>query len=845
MARLPIYELEAEIVAALRGGNRLIVEAPTGSGKSTQVPQMLLDHGLAGNGRIAVLQPRRIAARMLSRRVAGERRCRHGGEVGYQVRFERHCNASTRIKYETDGILLRELLGDPILRQVSIIVFDEFHERHLNSDLMLGFALRLQAGPRPDLKIVVMSATLDAQALESSLAPCSVVRSEGRTYPVDIRYLKKAAKARQPAWDLAAEATDRLLRETPEGDVLVFMPGAYEIRRTVEALGRQSSARGCAILPLHGSLPPAEQDRALMPAASRKIVVATNVAETSLTIEGITMVVDSGLARKASFDARRGINTLLVEKICQASADQRAGRAGRTAPGCCARLWTEREHRGRPFQDPPELHRVDLAETVLQLRAAGVRDVASFPWVDAPLPHSVEKAERLLGELGALDGQGQITEVGSKLVSFPLHPRVSRMLVAAEYFGCVPTVCLLAALLQERGILLPRVGAATRERRIELAGGRLDSDLWLLIRAWETAAESRFRRDACESIGVHGVAARSAGAAAEQLERIARAEGLDCCDAGASPEALHRCTLAGFPDQVAKRVSKGAMRCAIVHGRRGTISADSVVGREHDLLVAAEIQEIGTSRGAVDVRLSALAAIDPEWLEQAFGDAFSDGRRVFYDPSIKRVCAERRVQYRDLVISTRGEQAVGDDEAAALLAAEVAAGRLTLKAWDAKVDRWLARVNLVAEHCPDIGVPAIREADRQDMIEQVCHGARSYKDIKNRPVRPVVKAWLSAGQKAAVDAYAPERIRIENGREPRVLYDDPANGPYIAMRIQELYDTHALPAICMGRVPLRVHILAPNQRPVQITDDLESFWREGYPRAKKELRGRYPKHEWR
>ena len=842
---LPIYELESEIVAALRAGHRLIVEAPTGSGKSTQVPQMLLDRGLAGSGRIAVLQPRRIAARMLSKRVASERHCRHGNEVGYQVRFERHCTEETRIKYETDGILLRELLGDPELRQVSIIVFDEFHERHLNSDLMLGFALRLQDGPRPDLKIVIMSATLDAQSLETALAPCRVVRSEGRTYPVDIRYLKKAAQARQAAWDLAAEATDGLLRQQVDGDVLVFMPGAYEIRRTVEALGRQSAARDCAILPLHGTLPPAEQDRALQPATKRKIVVATNVAETSLTIEGVTMVVDSGLARKASFDARRGINTLLVEKISKASADQRAGRAGRTAPGFCARLWTERDHAGRPFQDPPELHRVDLAETVLQLRVTGVTDIDTFPWVDAPLPHSVEKAERLLTDLGALDEHGNVTSLGGKLVSFPLHPRVSRMLVAAEYFGCVPTVCILAALLQERSILLHKVDAATRERRMELAGGHLDSDLWLLLRAWETAADNRFRRDACEAIGVQGVAARSAGMAAEQLKRIARAEGLDCCDAGASPDALHRCALAGFPDQVARRVSKGARRCAIVHGRRGTVAADSVVDKTHDLLVAAEIHEIGTSRGEVDVRLSALAAIRTEWLEQAFGDAFSERRRVFYDTSIKRVCAETRVQYRDLVISTQGEQDVRDDEAAVLLAAEVVAGRLKIKAWDAKVDRWLTRVNLVAEYCPETGVPAIRETGRRDLIAQVCHGGRSYKDIKNRPVWPVVKAWLSAGQKAAVEAYAPERIRIENGREPRILYDDLANGPYIAMRIQELYDTHALPAICMGRVGLRVHILAPNQRPVQITDDLESFWREGYPRAKKDLRGRYPKHEWR
>jgi ATP-dependent helicase HrpB len=845
MKRLPIYDEEARIVDALQTENRLIVVAPTGSGKSTQVPQMLLQHGIGGDGRIVVLQPRRIAARMLARRVASERQVQLGEEVGYQVRFENHSGPSTRIKYETDGILLREMLGDANLRQVGVIVFDEFHERHLYSDLMLGFALRLQAGPRPDLKIVIMSATLDTDRIASSLSPCRSIRSEGRAYPVDIRYLSSATRAKADPWDTAAREVGELLKVQNDGDVLVFMPGVYEIRRTVEALKRSSQIRGYQVLPLYGELPVEEQDRALMPTGERKIVVATNVAETSLTIEGITMVVDSGLARKASFDARRGINTLLVERISQSSADQRAGRAGRLRPGCCVRLWTERDQASRVQHDPPELHRVDLAETVLQLRVAGVDDLAAFPWVDAPLPHSVEKAEHLLRDLGALNADGDVTELGRRLASFPLHPRMSRMLVSGEHFGCVPTVCIIAALLQERPILIRRVDTRTKERRLDLVQGQHDSDLLLQLRAWEEASRNRFRREECEPFGIHAVAARAVGKSADQLLRTARTQGLDCYDGNAAPELLYRCVMSGFPDQVARRVGSGSSRCRIVHARRGTISGDSIVDSKHELVVAAEIQEIGSRRGEVDVRLSNLTAVQPEWLQEMFSDAFSEAREILYDLSTKRVYAEKRTAYRDLVIAASRTADVSDDEAAMLLADEVISGRLVLKAWDANVERWIGRMNVVADHCAELGVPGLRDSDRRFLVAQICHGARSYKDIKSRDVRPVLKTWLSREQLAAVDAYAPERVRIKNGRDPRVLYDDPANGPYIAIRIQDLYDTHELPLICMGKVRVRAHILAPNHRTVQITDDLASFWQDGYERAKKDLRGRYPKHEWR
>jgi ATP-dependent helicase HrpB len=843
MSQLPIYGVQDEIVAALRAGPYVIVEAPTGSGKSTQVPQMLLDSGFAADGRIVVLQPRRIAARMLARRVAEERGSVLGREVGYQVRFDNRSCAATRIKFETDGIILRELQGDPLLRDVAVIVFDEFHERHLYSDIMLGLAKVLQAEARPDLKLVVMSATLEAEALVDYFGACPVVKTEGRTFPVSMRYLApKASVAKLGPWDLVARELPGVLRDQAEGDVLIFMPGGYEIRRTIETVRRLPCARDCLVVPLYGDLSPAEQDRAVGPAAQRKIIVSTNVAETSLTIDGVTVVVDSGLVRRARFDVRRGINTLLVEKHSQASAAQRAGRAGRTAPGVCLRLWSEREHAKREAHDLPELLRVDLSETLLQLKQAGIAALAEFPWVTPPPANAVDRAVALLQDLGALDVEENVTPLGARMVAFPLHPRIARMLIAAEHYGCVPTLCLVAALLQERSILQHRVGAAVRERRLDLLEGREDSDILLMLKAWEAAQRHGFRRDACEAIGVHGGAARSAGVLQRQLERTAENLGLDCFEVRPEPESIYKCILAGFSDHVAMR--SGGDRCSLVGGRRGSIASDSVLGRDQPLFVAAEIQEIGSRQGKVDVKLSALTAIEEAWLGELTSGCFQDRRHVYFDTVGKRMLAERQRCFRDLVIRTERVGNVTDDEAAAALAAEVVSGRIALKHWDRKVEQWIARINLVAAHNPELGVPSVSDDDRHALIEQICHGAHSVKAVKNREIWPVLRQWLSPAQTATVKAYAPEQVTIQNGRKPRLHYDD-ASGPYIAMRVQELYDTHKTPTICNGNVRVKVRILAPNQRPVQITDDLASFWENGYDRVKKDLRGRYPKHEWR
>jgi ATP-dependent helicase HrpB len=839
---LPIFELESQIVDSLRSDSRLILQAPTGSGKSTQVPQILLDHALLGDGQVVILQPRRLAARLLAARVAAERKSTLGDEVGYQIRFENITSPKTRIRFVTEGILLRQLIQDPELRGVSAILFDEFHERHLYGDITLARALSLQDSARPDLKLAVMSATLDAGVLEKYLAPCPLLTSAGRTFPVEIEYLPKPVGGDgYPIWDLAADELERLAPRT-EGDVLIFMPGKYEIGRTISAIRASRVSDRFVVLPLHGELPPGEQDAALAQYEKRRAIVATNVAETSLTIEGVRVVIDAGLARIARFDPRRGINTLLVEKISRASADQRAGRAGRTAAGRCLRLWTEREHIDRAAQELPEVKRLDLAEVVLTLKASGVDDVASFRWLEAPEPQALARAEQLLVDFGAISSQG-ITPLGRRMLAFPVHPRYARMLLAAHDHHCVPAIARIAALTQGRPLLRRLEGKQAREDRDDVLGGETESDFFVLMRAFRYAENSRFDPQRCARLGVNAGAAREAAQLAEQFLAIARDEKLDVQAAETRPGAIARCVLAGFPDQVAVRLDAGTLRCALVHNRRGVLARESAV-HAASLLVASEIREIGSSDKERQVLLTLATKIEEEWLRELFPDSFREESRVEWDPGLRRVAGRRVTMFHDLILRSEEFAPADNPDTAGILAREVLAGTCPLKNWDNAVEQWIARVNFVATVFPEYGFAPIDEAAKRLLVEQICQGAAGYKDIKDRAVWPIVKSWLNAGQNQALEDLAPERIKLAGGRAAKITY---ANGtpPTIAARIQDLYDTPRGLSVGSGRVPLRIQVLAPNHRPIQITNDLETFWRDGYPKIKKELQRKYPKHVWR
>ena len=857
---LPIYELEERLIAAVSGQGRLIVQAPTGSGKSTQVPQMLLNRGLLGDGEVVVLQPRRLAARMLAKRVAEEVGTKLGDLVGYQIRLDSKVSKATRIRFVTEGILLRQMSFDARLRGISAIVFDEFHERHLYGDISLARALQIQRSTRPDLKVIVMSATLDAALLKNYLAPCEVLASQGRTFPVQVEYLPKSVDfEHDPVWSVAARECERVASRA-SGDILVFMAGAYEINRTVQEIQGSHSLRGFVCYPLHGELPPEQQDRAVARYDARKIIVSTNVAETSLTIDGVTVVVDCGLARVARFDPHRGINTLLIEKISVASADQRAGRAGRTAPGVCVRLWTEREHAQRPLQELPEVKRLDLSEVVLTLKAAGIDDISNFPWLEKPESKALERAESLLEDLGAIGaavtspqltdrgGVGAapskaITEIGRRMLRFPVHPRYARMLLAAQEYGCVRSVALMAALTQGRNFLLRGVDKRTQEARDELFGEEHESDFFLLMRAWRYADKAGYNLDACRRLGIHAQSVRQVGPLFEQFLEIAEGEGLDIGEKRIDGVAVRKCVLVGFSDQLAKRLDGGTLRCELVHKRRGVLARESCIDRA-TLLVAAEITEI-ESRGEVNVLLNLCTAVEEVWLKELFPADFLDSSGVSYDETARRVISRKERRFRDLVLeSKQTADEPPEGEAAILLAREVAAGRITLVEWNEAVEQWIIRVNCLAKWWPELEVNPITDADRATLIEQICYGCFGARELKDKPVMPALRDWLLAEQLAVLDEYLPERLIMANGRKARLTYTK-GGPPVLSARIQELYGVNSKFTLGHGRVPVKIEVLAPNQRPIQVTDDLSAFWRDMYPKVKAELSRRYPRHEWR
>ncbi len=837
---LPIFELENAIVESLRATPRLVLQAPTGSGKSTQVPQMLLDHGFAEAGEIVVLQPRRLATRMLAARVASERGVRLGDEVGYQIRLDRVVTDKTRIRFVTEGVLLRQMLGDSTLRGIAAILFDEFHERHLYGDITLARALDIQEEHRPDLRLIVMSATLDAGVLERYMAPCATLASRGRTFPVQIEHVDRPIGDR-PIWEAAAEELERRMDGT-EGDALVFMPGAYEISRTIQAIRHSTLGSRHAVLPLHGELPAAEQDAAVARHDRRKIIVSTNVAETSLTIDGVRTVIDSGLARIARFDPYRGINTLHIEKISRASADQRAGRAGRTAPGVCIRLWTGREHTERAAQELPEIRRLDLAEAALTLKASGVADVANFRWLEPPDARSLERALSLLTDLGALDSRGAITLLGSRMLAFPAHPRYARMLLTANDLGCVPSVALVAALTQGRNLMRRAEGKQMQDSRDEQLGEKDESDFFVLIRAHRYAERSNYNLDACRALGINAIAARDATALRAQFLKIAKDEGLDAREGEAPPEALQRCVLAGFPDQVAMRMDAGTLRCAVVHGRRGVLARESVV-HHSPLLTASEVREVEI-KGEREVLLTLATAIKEEWLREMFPGALAEETEVRFDSAQRRVMARKIVRFRDLILRSKDSDDVPPSQAAALLAIEVETGACPLKKWDDSVEQWIVRLNLLAGWWPEFQLTKLEPGDRRTLLEQICYGAASYREIKERDVWPVVKSWLSHAQQELIDEYAPERISLPNGRKAKIVYAMNA-APTIAVRIQDLYGVETEVRIARGRIPVVIQVLAPNHRPIQVTQNLANFWKESYPKLKQELQRKYPKHQWR
>jgi len=848
-AKLPIFEIRDSVIQALTSATtmNLLVKAPTGSGKSTQVPQFVLDSGILREAqRCIVLQPRRIAARMLAQRVAKERDSKLGAEVGYQVRFDNVTSRETRLIYVTEGVMLRQLMEDPELAKVGCIVIDEFHERHLDGDLVLAWALALQRTRRPDLKIIVMSATLVPGPLGDFMQPVKLLESEGRTYPVEVRYQAPIRNARtneiEPIWDQTARACEALTSELGSaGDILVFMPGAFEIRKTITALQGRSCSKGRRIVSLHGEMTPQDQDAAVTPGEQAKIIVSTNVAETSLTIEGVRAVVDAGQARIASYDPRRGINTLTVQKISRASAEQRAGRAGRLGPGIAVRLWAERDQMHRAESELPEIQRLELSEAVLALHVASDKARLKIDWFERPAEAALKRAESLLRDLGAISGkEAKLTATGMKMSAFPTHPRFARMLLAASDNGCVREAALCAALAQGREILM--VGRNSSSFKNEEFWEAHDiSEFQALLRAFIRAHALNFDPQACVPLNVHAMASREAGRSYDQFLRLAQRAGLTVNDEVAEPEALAKTLLAAFSDHLGVETSSGSRIYRVAGGYTGHLGKDAHI-KAPRLLIASEITEVQGK--ALTVHMNLVTRVEEEWLRELFPSDFTVAMRAQYDAINRRVMNLEEIRFRSLVLSSREKGEPDEGTAATLLADEVVAGRLQLTLWNERVEQWITRVNCLSKWMPDIEIPAIGEEDRRIIIEQVCHGATAYRQLKDKDVFPALHQWLSHAQRDLLERYAPERLNLKNGKTARIVYDE-KQPPSVSVVLQQLYDVNENPKVASGRITVTVHLLSPAQRPIQTTSDLGRFWRESYPAVRTQLRGRYPRHEWR
>jgi len=882
----------------------MVLVAPTGSGKTTQVPQMLRDAGLAGEKKIIVLQPRRVAARTVAARVAWERNGKLGEEVGYQIRFDDRTGLGTRICFVTEGVLLRWLQDDRTLPDVGVILFDEFHERNLLSDVALAWVKQLQQTRRPDLKMAVMSATLDAEPVAAYLGDCPMLVSEGQSFPVEVHYLEQIDE--RPATEQAADTVERIVNAGDPGDALVFMPGMGEINATIGALRAARLKERVDFIPLHGDLPPEDQDRAFAPNPFRKVVVATNVAETSVTIDGIRHVVDSGLARVARYDAERGISTLFIEEISRASADQRKGRAGRTAPGTCYRLWTESGQLNRPERNTPEIQRSDLAEVVLLLHSLGIQRAAEFDWLDKPDPQAVDRAERLLQTLGAIrsvpfhvssshpegsrpepenctleTAPSDLTAIGRQMLRLPMHPRYSRMLVEAAKHGCVPAAALCAALVSGRDLLM-RLGRDDKhiaEAR-ELFEASQESDFFTLMRAYQFARNCNFAVEQCRRYGINAKVAREMKQTFEQILEIAEKQGMAGRSSGVevlkqdkdegsriensktprstSPvppgeDALLRSIMAGFIDQICARRSQGTLECELTEGRQGTLMRESVV-QNASLFVAATIREV-TGRGSENLTLLGLAtAVKREWVEEMFPDQVTAQVEHLFDRTHKRVAAVKLVRFHDLVIHHEHQSRDGGMDPAAsgrCLAEAHRKGWFELPLFNHELKQFIARANLVCAALPELEFPAFDDAAIMDCLARAFRGLTLSKEAQAMHLRDEFQKHLAKEQLGWLDELAPLTVPWPDGRKLKLLYPDSArdddgepNPPELQVKLHECFALREHPHVCEGKLPVKLWLCAPDGKRLEATFNWPAFRANSYPKLRTTLQKKYPGVGW-
>ena len=824
MSDLPIEDVLPDLKRALRERTEAVLQAPTGAGKTTRVPLALLGEGWLDGDKIIVLEPRRLAARSAAQYMAQQLVEEAGETVGYRVRMDTQVSRRTRIEVVTEGVLTRMLQDDPALEGVGAVLFDEFHERNLQADLGLALTLQAREVFRPELRVLVMSATLDTGPIAGLVDDAPLIQSEGRSYPVDVHYADRPLSPGDRIAPPVAATVQDVLTET-DGDVLVFLPGAGEIRRTESRLDG-TVPDDVTLRPLFGNLPPDEQDAAIAPSpdGERKVVLATDIAETSLTIEGVRVVVDSGLRRAPSFDATTGMTRLETVRVSQASADQRTGRAGRVAPGACYRLWTERTQHHLDPHTAPEIENADLAPLALELAMWGTPDPADLRWLDPPPDDAYEQAQTLLRRLGAIDADGAITDHGREMAELGLHPRLAHMLLDAQALGHGAVACDLAALLSERDIFKGQDEAPDVDLRLRL-------EALHRLRRGERPTPNHARS--------YVVPYGAVGHVRKVADHWRRKLGVDQNKEG-DVEVAGLLTAFAYPDRLAQRRTGQTGRFRLRNGRAATLPRPQLLS-DADYLVAAHVDARRQEN-----RIFLAAPIAEDEIVDFFGDQITTATDVAWDAESQRVEARRREQLGALAL-TEGPLESPDPTAVAEAVAEgIRVEGLDLLPWTDHARQLQHRIQFLHHHLgddwPDVSDEALLDTI-EDWLLPHLYGLKRADDLRELNLPQRLRDRLNYDQRGRLEAWAPTHITVPSGFDRPIDYSSP-EAPVLAVRLQELFGRTETPRIANGRVPLTLHLLSPAQRPVQITQDLEGFWQDTYHEVRKDMRGRYPKHYW-
>lgn len=833
LSPLPIDDVLAEIQTAVLAGST-VLRAPPGAGKTSRVPPAILGALSDSDRRIILVQPRRLAARTAARRIAHEWGCDVGQEVGYAVRFDSRQSPATRILVVTDGVLLRMLQQDPLLEDVQCVIFDEFHERALTTDLALAMVHRVRSAVRPELKIVVMSATLDPAPIVQYLGDATAVECEGRAFPVDVQYLRRQDR-RARIVEVAVTGVTSML-EKVAGDLLVFLPGVGEIRQTEQLLESLANKQGITIQTLYGNMSPEHQDRVVHSLPNRRVVLATNVAETSVTLEGIEAVVDSGWMRQLNYDATVGLDRLELTPISQAAADQRTGRAGRLGPGACLRLWEKSAHASRPTFDTPEVQRADLTSATLQLYCWGEKDLLQFPWFQHPPTAHLEMARQVLEDLGAIDTANQVTPLGRTMARLPMAPRLARLVLEGYRHKVLRRTAVAAALISERD---PFERPETRTIRggERTAGVESDSDVLDRVEALETFQASGRTKFSWGEL--RPAAARHIDRSAEQYCRAVEqllGAGTELPDGEESDQGVLRSLLAAYGDRLAKRRRPRDPRGVLGRGKGVRLDNASRV-KDGEYFVCVDVD--GRKSEAV-VRQASL--VKPEWLTE---DNIRTVDDIFFHPTQKKVVARRQRLWGGLLLDEKPINISANETTARLLETEARrAWRQVFPQKDRTLNELIRRVRWLKSQLPQAqSLPDWDEAGLQSMLPDLCRTCLSLAELSAVDWKGMLVGQLSYEQRQWIDRAAPETYTLPSGRQIRLEYQDD-RPPILKVRIQEMFGVKQTPTVGLGQVPVLLHLLAPNNRPQQVTDDLASFWVNTYPQVRKDLRGRYSKHAW-